>query len=139
MKRSLAPIVLLLAAGCRGPEQFSAPAPAGAATCAIREAEQMGYRRLEGGEERGAVRVGRYIAPPPAREPTDPAVRLSDRQGPRLSDGPFESQLRISERDGSLRIAVLSEARNAGGAPDPGGPAGDARQILIRCMTQPAR
>jgi hypothetical protein len=138
MKRWIAPIVVLGLVGCRGPEQYSAPAPAGSVACAVREAEQMGYRRLEGGEERGSVRVGRYIAPPPAREPTDPAVRLSDRQGPRLSDGPFESQLRISERDGSLRIAILSEARSPGGAPDPGGPAGDARQILVRCMTQPS-
>lgn len=138
MKRWIAPIVVLGIAGCRGPEQYSAPAPAGAVECALREAEQMGYRRLEGGEDRGAVRIGRYIAPPPAREPTDPAVRLSDRQGPRLSDGPFESQLRVSERDGNLRIAILSEARSQGAAPDPGGPAGDARQILARCMTPAA-
>jgi hypothetical protein len=137
MKRWMTPIAVLGMVGCRGPEQYSAPAPAGAVACAVREAEQMGYRRLEGGEERGSVRIGRYIAPPPGREPTDPAVRLSDRQGPRLAD-PFESQLRVSERDGILRIAVLTEARSGGGTPDPGGPAGDARQILVRCMTPAA-
>lgn len=137
MKRWMAPIVVLGLAGCRGPEQYSAPAPAGALACAVREAERIGYRRLEGGEERGAVRIGRYIAPPPAREPTDPAVRLSDRQGPRVAE-PFESQLRVSERDGMLRIAILTERRTGGEAPDPGGPAGDARQILVRCMTPAA-
>ena len=133
MRGWIAPVVVLVAAGCRGPEQYAAPAPAGAAECAVREAEQMGYRRLEGNEARGAVRLGRYIAPPPGREPTDPEVRLSDRQGPRLSEGPFESQLRVWERDGMLRIAILSRPRSEGGAPDPGGPAGDARQLLVRC------
>ena len=138
MKRWMAPMVVLGVVACRGPEQYSAPAPVGALACAVREAEQMGYRRLEGGEERGSVRIGRYIAPPPGREPTDPAVRLSDRQGPRLAE-PFESQLRVSERDGQLRIAILTEQRTPRGTSDPGGPAGDARQILVRCMTPPTR
>ena len=133
--RSWVAAVVVLAAGCRGPEQYSAPAPAGSVACAVREAEQMGYRRLEGREDRGAVRIGRYIAPPPAREPADPEVRLSDRQGPRIRQGPFESQLRVSERDGLLRIAILSDYRSPGDAPDPGGPAGDARQLLVKCMT----
>ena len=55
MRRWIAPVVVLVAAGCRGPEQYSAPAPAGAVTCALREAEAMGYRRLEGNEERGGM------------------------------------------------------------------------------------
>ena len=88
----------------------------------------------EGREDRGAVRIGRHIAPSPGREPTDPG-RVIDREEARMREGQFESQLRISERDGMLRIAVLSEPRDRGDAPDPGGPAGDARLLLVRCTT----
>ena len=134
MNRWIAPMIALAAVGCWGPEQYSAPAPAGAAECALREAAEMGYPRLEGREDRGAVRIGRHIAPSPGREPTDPG-RVIDREEARLREGQFESQLRISERDGVLRIAILSEPRDRGDAPDPGGPAGDARLLLVRCTT----
>ena len=137
MKRWMTPIVLLGIVGCRGPEQYSAPAPAGALACAVRVAGEMGYRRLEGDAERGSVRMGRYIPPTPAREPTDPAATLSDRQGVNVDDT-FETQLRLTERDGTLRIALLTEQRTPRGTSDPGGPRGDARQILVRCMTPAA-
>ena len=134
MKRWKGPLVVMALAGCASPLlQFSAPAAAGALDCAIREAEEMGYRRLEGEMEQGAVRLGRFIPPPPAREPTDPAVRLSDRQGARAVEGPFETQIRVSERRGQLRVAVLTAPDSDAAQRDPGGPAGDARMILAEC------
>ena len=42
MKRWMAPVIALGVVACRGPEQFSAPAPAGSVACAIREAEEIG-------------------------------------------------------------------------------------------------
>ena len=124
-------LLILVIAGCRGPQQVAAPAPAGAVDCVVREAERMGYRRLEGELEAGVVRVGRYIPPPPAREPTDPAVRLSDIQGPRLDEPRFDTQLRILQRAGQLRIVILSESRNA--PAQGGGAMGDARQLMTLC------
>ena len=135
MKRWIASIVAAGLAGCASPlQQFAAPAPAGSIDCALREAQEIGYRRLEGDSDAGVVRLGRHIPPPPAREPTDPAVRLSDRQGPRTPEqGQFETQIRIWERAGQLRIAVLATSDSDAAERDPGGPAGDARQILAQC------
>lgn len=134
MKRWTTPLVAAALAGCASPLlQFSAPASAGSLHCAVREAEEMGYQRLEGAAEEGVVRLGRHIPPPPAREPTDPAVRLSDRQGPRPVEGPFETQIRVSERRGQLRVAVLTAPDSDAAQRDPGGPAGDARMILAAC------
>lgn len=140
MKRYGISLLCLALIGCRGPRQFSAPAPPGALDCALREAEEVGYRRLDGRREAGVVRLGRHIPPPPGREPTDPELRLSDVTGPRLPQGQFESQIRISVRRGQLRIAVLSEpepdaaTRRAGA----GDATGDAQQILVECSTPPA-
>jgi hypothetical protein len=126
MKGWIAPVLLLAAAGCRGPQQFSAPAPAGSVACAVRRAEQMGYRRIDGRDEDGVVRVGRYIPPAPTRDPRDP-------MNPSRNVTTFESQLRITERNGNLRVAILAASR--GGEIDPGGAEGAARQILAECST----
>ena len=140
MNRYCLLLLVLAPLGCRGPRQFSGPAPAGALDCALRQAEEIGYRRLDGRAEAGVVRLGRHIPPPPGREPTDPEIRLSDVTGPRLAQGEFESQIRVSVRRGQLRVAVLSEpepdaATRAAGAGDA---TGDAQQILAECVA-PAR
>lgn len=141
MKRWSLPLLLLAVAGCRGPRTFSAPAPANALECALREAQEIGYVRLEGQAESGVVRIGKRTAPPPGREVTDPEVRLSDITGPRLRTGEFESMLRVSMRRGQLRIAVLSlpDPEGAAGAPGVDSPTGDAQEILVQCSSPQSR
>ncbi|HET7322399.1 MAG TPA: hypothetical protein VFI96_07905, partial [Longimicrobiaceae bacterium] len=65
----LTPLALiLLAAGCAGPPEYSAPAPANALDCAVREAEHLGYTRMAGGEKEGFVRVEIRMPPAPAED-----------------------------------------------------------------------
>ena len=138
MKRVGVTLGLVLLASCGRTVQFAAPITPGAFQCALREAEEMGYRRLEGSRETGAVRLGRYIAPPPAQEPTDPEVRVGDVTNPRLDRGQFESQIRVSERRGELRITVLSRPEGDDASAAAGGVEGDAQQILAECAAPPA-
>lgn len=133
MNRVWPSLLIVLVSGCGRTRQFDAPTSPGAFECALREAEEIGYRRLEGSREAGVVRLGRYIPPPPAREPTDPEVRVSDVTNPRLDPGRFESQIRISERRGQLRIAVIAQPDPDAATAAAGGVEGDAQQILAQC------
>lgn len=135
MKRWSVPVLLLGLAACRGPQTFSAPAPAGAVECAVREAEENGYRRITGQAETGVVRMGRFIPDRPGREPIGPDVRVGDRTDPRLREGDFEAQLRISHRRGRLRVAVIPDPDGATRGPGADDPVGDAQEILAECTT----
>ena len=81
------------------------------------------------------VRMGRYMPPRPGSEPTAPTPLPADRDVPRALEGQFEAEIRVSERDGRLRVAVLTAPRSEATGSDPGGPAGDARQILAECSS----
>lgn len=128
-------MVPLLAAGCGGLPSYSAPAPAGALRCAVGEAEELGYRRLEGDAEAGAVRMGKAIPPPPGRDPLEPERELGETVLTDYEEIPLQSQIRVSHAEGRLRVEVLSERE-----PDPatrrtGDASADAQRILASCTT----
>lgn len=137
MRWQIAAITVL--AGCAGHERYSAPAPASALDCAVREAEQIGYRRLATGSERG-VRMGKYIPPTPAREAADP--RSATGTDPDLGrsvlhgddGGPLESQFRVWHDRGELRFEILSEREGPSvETAVTGDVAEDAQRILAQC------
>jgi hypothetical protein len=133
MKHWATPLVVALAVGCGRTQEFSAPAPAGALACAVREAERIGYERLEGTAEAGVVRLGRHVPPPPGTEPIPPEFQLRDVPGTHLVEGRFESQIRVLERRGRLHVQVVAERPRADADPETVDAARDARQIVALC------
>lgn len=128
-------VLLLFATACRGPAQYVAPAPAGAIDCALREAEDLGYRRMEGGGDQSILRVSQRPDPPPGEGGVDPDPAPGT--GQRLEDEsrPGENQLVFREEGGRLHIQVVSQAE--GGPTTTAMPTADAhaRRILAACTT----
>ena len=128
-------------AGCAGQQHLSAPAPASALECAVREAEEMGYRRLSSNRRMG-VRLGKYTPGSPAREVADP--RGATGTDPDLGasvlhgddGGPLESQFRVWHDRGELRFEIVSERDGPSVETRVTGDAGeDATKILAICAT----
>ena len=65
MRRPVPLLALPLMAACTQPPQYVAPAPAGAVECALREAIDLGYRRMEGAADDPVVRVSQRPDDPP--------------------------------------------------------------------------
>lgn len=138
MWRVPAAALALLLAGCGGPREYAAPAPAGALRCALEEAEELGYERMSGEPAEAYVRVSQRADPPPG-------LRLEERPPPAgpedvrpvAQEAPIYNQLLLREEDGMLRIGVLhtdasGEALdgNAGLGSDA---EGHAQMILAAC------
>lgn len=126
-------LALPLVAACNRPPQYVAPAPAGAVDCALREALDLGYRRMEGGGDERVVRVSQRPDPRPGEGAVDPDP--SPGTGDRLEedDRPDENQLIFREEGGRLHIQVVSLAE--GSPTTTPMPAADAhaRRILATC------
>ena len=123
-------------AACRGPREYSAPAPAGALDCALREAQDIGYQRMEGGRDRGLIRVSQRVEDPPTirREQPDPLSGREDVR-PIIENRPFENQLLFREDGGRLRIQIVGLTRD-GAQIDAGADADShAQRILAACTT----
>lgn len=132
------PAVLLivpLLAACSRPPSYAAPAPAGAVECALREAIDLGYRRMEGGADEGFARVSQRPDPPPGEGTA--SVDPPPGTGRRLEeeDRPAENQLIFREQGGRLHIEVVSFAE--GRVVETPMPTADAhaRRILATCTT----
>lgn len=131
-------IALVLATGgCARPRVYSAPAPAGALDCALREALDLGYQRMTGEPQEGYIRVAQRIEPSQLarRREADP-LPGSDRVLPDASDAPVENQLAFQERRGQLRIQVVSVTR-AGEAVAPQHDAEAHAQIILATCSAP--
>lgn len=136
MSRGLVVCVVLLLGACRGPREYAAPAPAGALDCALREARDLGYTRMEGAGADDYARVSQRVELPaeirPERRDPLPGV---DAVRPRPTDEPMYSELILREDGGRLRIQVVpltrgAETVEAGRTAD-----GDAQRILSACTT----
>lgn len=135
MRRSLAPLLTLLAAACGGLPRFSAPAPAGSLACAVREAEELGYQKMGGEVEEGVVRLAKRTLPPPARQEPQPTRPVGPVVAQQVEDPPVDATIRISERRGRLDIAIVAE-REPDPATDRAGDASDdAQRILLQCAS----
>lgn len=137
MPRTVAVCLLLLLAACRGPREYAAPAPAGALDCALRQARDMGYNRMEGANAPDYVRVSQRVdlandALPQTGDPrTGPDVVR-----PRASDEPRYNELIMREDGGRLRIQIVppppgARTEEVGRTAD-----GDAQRILAACTTE---
>lgn len=140
MRMATAATLLMLAPllpACSRPPQYIAPAPDDALECALREAIEMGYRRMEGGGDELQVRVSQRPDPPPGEgtAPPDPAPGTGQRLEPSEDDRPEENQLIFRHENGQLRIQVVSLAE--GRPVSQPMPAADshARRILAACTT----
>lgn len=140
MRVSAAACLLLLPpllSACSRPPQYVAPAPEDALECALREAIEMGYRRMEGGGDELQVRVSQRPDPPPGDRtaPSAPAPETGQRLETEDDDGPEENQLIFRHENGQLHIQVVSLAE--GKPVDQPMPAADshARRILAACTT----
>jgi hypothetical protein len=131
----LTPLLLLpLIAACNRPPEYVGPAPAGAMDCALREALDLGYRRMEGGSDERLVRVSQRPDPVPGQGAVEPPLR----PGQRLEqdqERPEENQLIFREEGGRLHIQVVSQAEE--NPTTVAMPAADAhaRRILAACTT----
>jgi hypothetical protein len=129
-------LVLLLAAGaagCARPVEYAAPAPAGALTCAVEQAQQLGYERVTGRAERQAIRVSQRIEPPPATAADPQDLIGPDEIRPVLRNPPHENQLLLRHDRGQLRIEVVS-VDERGAEVEAGRDAVEhAQMILVRC------
>jgi hypothetical protein len=127
-------LFLPIALACNRPPAYVGPAPAGALDCALREAIDLGYRRMEGRPGDSFARVSQR--PDPAAEG---AAEVNPRPGAgtRLDQEarPMENQLIFREEGGRLRVEVVSLA--AGRAEDSTVPTADAhaRRIFATCTT----
>ena len=135
MRRPFPLLALPLMAACTQPPQYVAPAPAGAVECALREAIDLGYRRMEGAADDPVVRVSQRPDDPPGAggASLDPPPGT----GRRLEEEarPEENQLIFREEGGRLHIQVVSLAE--GSPTRTPMPAADAhaRRILATCST----
>jgi hypothetical protein len=136
MSRTPAVCLILLLGACRGPEEYSAPAPAGALDCALREAREMGYSRMTGEPEEDYVRVSQRTDLPLEIRPEgrDPlpgpeAVR------PAHNEEPMFNELMLREDGGRLRIQIVG--RLEGGEVIEAGRDAEshAQRILAACST----
>ena len=128
-------LVPLTLAACAGPQRFSAPAPAGALDCALRQAQHLGYQTVEGRVEDGMVLVGRRIAPRPELSVGNQPGQEGKIATTDYSRIPWDGQLRLRQGDGQLRIEVISE-RNLNGQPSgTATTADDGRQLLALCSS----
>lgn len=140
MRVSAASCLLLLQpllSACSRPPQYVAPAADDALKCALREAIEMGYRRMEGGGDELQVRVSQRPDPPPGEgtAPPEPAPGTGQRLETEDDDRSEENQLIFRHEDGRLHIQVVSLAE--GKPVDQPMPAADshARRILAACTT----
>jgi hypothetical protein len=138
MKRTF--VVLLVLAGCGRSADFSGPAPAGALRCSLEHGLAAGYVLVEGGVERGFLRLAQPLAPPPAED-----GMLRPEPEPQLGDAVLREQLRplaqnqilIAEERGRLTFRILGVA-DAGVDAGPGSNAEDqARTMLALCTASP--
>ena len=133
MRRTAGLLLLPLLAACNRPPEYVGPAPAGAINCALSEAIDLGYRRMEGGAEDRFVRVSQRPDPAPSQgavssdPPPGTGRRLDE------ADRPGENQLIFREEGGRLHIQVVSLADGRPtSAPMPAADA-HARRILAAC------
>jgi hypothetical protein len=133
MKPQIAALALL--AACGGLPSYSVPAPEGALDCAVEEAAELGYRKLEGEVEAGVVRMGKYIPPPPGRDLSEPDEELGDVVLTDFEDIPLQSQIRLSYSGGELRVQVLSEREPDLATRRTGDASEDAQRVLASCTT----
>jgi hypothetical protein len=128
-------LVLPLLAACNQPAQYTAPAPAGAVECALREALDLGYRRMEGGADDPVVRVSQRPDDPPGTGGASAEPPPVTGQRPEEEPRPEENQLIFREEGGRLHIQVVSLAE--GSPTQTPMPAADAhaRRILATCST----
>lgn len=128
------PLLLLpLIAACSRPAEYVGPAPAGAVECALREAIDLGYRRMEGGGDEAVVRVSQRPDPAPGAGGVDrdPAPGTLRRAGEEVRAE--ENQLIFREDRGRLHIQVVSYAEGSPTrTPMPSADA-HARRIFATC------
>lgn len=139
MRQPISLGIILILAACGGrTREYAGPAPAGAMECAIREAEKLGYRRMEGSSEDQVVRVSQRLDRTPADELAPPDRRPGRDQGePLAADRPTENQLRLREGRGRLRVQVLSVVESSLRTGVAASTADDhARIIVARCTEQ---
>ena len=131
-----APKVLLLlavAAACNRPAEYVGPAPAGAMSCALSEALDLGYRRMEGNADERFVRVSQRPDAPPAEGAISANPPPATGRPVGAEERPSENQLTFREEGGRLRIQVMSFADGQPTAsPMPTADA-HARRILATC------
>lgn len=126
-------LVALALAGCGQLNEVSAPAPASALDCAVREAQDRGYTRIGGDDDSAFIRMAQRLRPVDAdAPPPDPAADSRP-----LYDPEVERQLLIRHDDGALHIQTI-EPREAGTRADTPGFASDhAQEILALCAPIP--
>lgn len=126
-------LLLPLATACNRPPEYVGPAPAGAINCALSEALDLGYRRMEGSADDRFVRVSQRPDPAPGEGAVsvDPPPGTGRRSED--ADRPSENQLIFREEAGRLRIQVVSFAD--GQPTTTPAPTADAhaRRILATC------
>ena len=135
MRRSQILLLLPLIGACGGPPGYSAPAPAGALDCALREALDLGYRRMEGGAGEGMARVSQRPDPRPGEGAVQPDPSPGTGQRLEEESRPEENHLLFREEGGRLHVQVLGVAEGSPVARE--APAADAhaRLILATCST----
>ncbi|HET8656656.1 MAG TPA: hypothetical protein VFL93_14135 [Longimicrobiaceae bacterium] len=139
MRRLAFLLVPVALAACARPKEFVAPAPAGAVSCAVREAEHLGYTRIAGEPGDAFVRMGIRIPPPPAQGPAAPppldgpsSVAPPPARG-KKEIPPLQDQLLFREQDGKLHVQVVSVS-SSGQSIAPSQDAVDhAQMVLARC------
>ena len=137
MRSTIPLLILFLAVGCsRPPPQYVAPAPDDAVECALRQALELGYQRVEGGADEGMVRVAQ-------------AANLSRELGPEAEPTPatgerleveenaltYENQLIFRREDGRLHIQIVSLADDQPVAMPMPQADTHARLILAQCAS----
>jgi hypothetical protein len=138
MRHVVIPLALGLGA-CAGPQRFSGPAPANAVDCAVREAQRLGYQKMAGETEEGAVRVGLHIPKAPVTETRrmDPnkASDQPSETGPEVADTPMDAQLRFLYAGGRLTIQVISGTEKTAPPGMQQTVTSHAQQILALCTS----
>jgi len=130
-------IALLALAACGRTADFSGPAPAGAMQCVLEHAIVAGYVSVEGGVDRGFLRLAQALPEASQRDRPEPDPDLGDVVLRDLRQIPVENQLEIREERGMLRVSVIG-LTDEGVRVVPGGNADDhARTILALCTATP--
>ena len=136
MSRVAAVGLVLLLAACGRTREYVAPAPAGALDCALREAREMGYSRMEGANAENFVRVSQRVELPQEHRPEgrDP-LPGPDAVRPVHRDQPMYNELILREERGQLRIQVVGQVRGTAPVPADRDAEGHAQRILAACTT----
>lgn len=128
-------IAVAAAAGCASnPVAFSAPAPAGALECALRQAAQLGYQPTAGGVSSGYINFSAPIGNTGGAIAKETATRVMT-LGMKGSNRPIRNEMTVTSGAGILRVQPFTLYENEKRGDVSATARADSEGILAACAT----